>query len=91
MEETGKDNNPNPKECWENPANWTTVLGRRMIYSAEEDDRIFVPKAPVFVLGHELHLGWTLNFAHRESYVTLAGLIASAVALTVFSKKRRNV
>lgn len=50
---------------WDRPENWRGFLGS---YRSGRDIRIWVPK-------RNPRLGWTLNFAHRGAYWTLAGLL----------------
>jgi uncharacterized membrane protein len=58
---------------WENPANWRgpDVLA---VYVAPRDPRIIVRKR-IF------HHGWTLNYAHRASWVWTAGLFGAVAGL----------
>ena len=60
---------------WERPENWRG--GWLGIYVAPRDTRVWVPKR---VPG----LGWTLNFAHRRSWLWLGGLIGVPAALAVW-------
>lgn len=67
------------QRSWENPKNWKFY---RCIYSAKEDTRILVPKKRIY-------LGWTLNFAHMESYLFLTAL-GAGVAVVGFASKKRS-
>ena len=55
--------------AWGDASNWS-LYGT--IYNAPQDDRVIVPKKRIY-------LGWTLNFAHPESYMLL-GVLAGGVA-----------
>ena len=52
---------------WNRLENWHA--GWVGIYVAPNDSRVWVPK-------REPWIGWTLNFAHRRSWVWLIGLVA---------------
>ncbi len=61
---------------WLDPRNWRARwLGA---YVAPRDPRVWVPK-------RHRGLGWTLNFAHRASWVWLAALLAPAVVVAAAS------
>jgi uncharacterized membrane protein len=49
-----------------------------MIYVNPEDPRIWVPK--------RVGLGWTLNFAHRLSWVMLILLLAPVLLIIALTK-----
>jgi len=60
---------------WHNPDNWSR-MGLFGIYFSKNDSRAMVPKAtPAF--------GWTLNFGHRFSVLSLAALVVLPVAMVV--------
>lgn len=65
-------------EAWNNPANWVTVCGHRVLYHSLIDPRIVVQKAPLHVGSIDIPLGWTFNFAHTESHVAVIVLAAAA-------------
>ena len=52
-----------------------------LFYVNADDARILVPKR------HEW-MGWTFNFAHRESYLITAGLLGGAVAAVLRKRWR---
>ena len=58
----------NYKELWQNPDNWRLHI----FYMCREDPRIIVPKRFRVT-------GWTMNFAHRESYLLFAALLALVI------------
>lgn len=63
---------------WADPANWRGS-GPLAVYHAPRDPRILVRK-------REMQYGWTLNFAHRASWVWAIGVplaAAGVVALLV--------
>ena len=53
------------KELWQNPDNWRLYV----FYVCPEDPRLIVPKRFRVT-------GWTMNFAHRKSYLLLVALLA---------------
>jgi uncharacterized membrane protein len=56
---------------WNNANNWSR-MGLFGVYFSKNDSRAIVPKAtPAF--------GWTLNFGHRFSVLSLAALIVLPV------------
>lgn len=55
------------------PRTWTSVLW----YSNAQDARIWVPKT--------FGWGWTLNFAHRQSWVVLGATLLPVLALPVLA------
>ena len=58
---------------WEQPENWTGWFGA---YRSVHDNRVWVPKRdPAY--------GWTLNFAHRDAWWSLLGLLIVPIALLV--------
>ena len=69
------------RQLWEDPANWRCFF----IYYAPEDPRTLVPKRPLPGLGFSL--GWTLNFAKRESWLLMGGIAAVAYAASFFKQK----
>ena len=72
---------------WDDARNWSFPG----VYYAVRDARLVVPKRPVTVLGVELNLGWTFNFAHRGSVPALAALVALPVlALQLLPRSRRG-
>jgi uncharacterized protein DUF5808 len=63
---------PKQQAEWENPGNW-----RLSLYYAPRDSRVWVRKRnPTF--------GWTLNFAHRQSWFWLAVLVGLPVLLIIW-------
>jgi hypothetical protein len=63
-----KGQSQNYEELWQNPDNWRLYI----LYIGREDPRIIVPKRFRVT-------GWTLNFAHVEAYLLLAGLFAVVI------------
>ena len=65
---------PSEQAEWNDPQNWHG--GWLGIYVAPRDPRLVVPKRiPV--------MGWTLNFAHRGSWLALACLLLPALAILI--------
>lgn len=62
------------RDEWTRPANWRG--GMLAVYVSPLDTRVWVPKRPP-------GLGWTLNFAHRRSWLWLAALIGGPLALAL--------
>ena len=60
----------------ERPENWHA--GWFGVYIAPADPRIWVPKRTP-------HLGWTLNFAHRTSWLVLAALVLLPVGIVALA------
>jgi uncharacterized membrane protein len=59
---------------WRDPRNWRG--GWLGVYVAPRDPRVWVPKRrPAF--------GWTLNFAHRTSWIWLAALLLPGLVVAV--------
>lgn len=56
---------------WSDPRSWS----RLGVYRCAQDPRLIVPK--------RRRLGWTLNFAHRRSWLALLGSILIAAGPTV--------
>jgi uncharacterized membrane protein len=56
---------------WERPDNWSGRLGR---YRRERDTRLWVPKP-------NPRMGWTLNFAHPQAWVSCVGLFSVPIGL----------
>jgi uncharacterized membrane protein len=54
-----------------------------LFYVNADDSRILVPKRHKW-------MGYTFNFAHRESYVLTAGLLGIAAAAVLQKKIRRS-
>mmetsp|Transcript_35750 Transcript_35750/g.93493 ORF Transcript_35750/g.93493 Transcript_35750/m.93493 type:complete len:108 (+) Transcript_35750:119-442(+) len=71
-------------DMWHDASNWTTVFGRRVIYSAPTDPRILVPKQPATIGEADVPMGWTLNFAHPQSYLSL--VLIAAVSYRVYKR-----
>lgn len=60
---------------WNNANNWSR-MGLFGIYFSKKDSRAIVPKAtPV--------LGWTLNFGHRYSVLSLVAIIVLPVSMVL--------
>jgi len=68
---------PSPAEeaAWADERSWTFPG----VYFAPRDARLFVPKRPLKVLGLELEMGWTLNFADRRAVPTFLALLTLPV------------
>jgi uncharacterized membrane protein len=66
---------------WSRPENWRG--GWLGVYVAPRDSRIWVPKRAPWI-------GWTLNFAHRRSWVWLIGLIGlpAVIAMLISGSAR---
>jgi len=62
-------NEINEKE-WERQTNWKYFL----FYYSEEDTRVWVPKKPKW-------MGWTLNFAKKQSYIWSFVLLFIPIAI----------
>lgn len=70
------------KNEWHNPDNWSG-MGLFGIYFSKADTRIWVPKAtPAF--------GWTLNFGHRYSVLSLAALTVLPVMVLAIALALQN-
>ena len=65
--------------AWGDASNWS-LYGT--IYNAPQDDRVIVPKKRIY-------LGWTLNFAHPESYMLL-GVLAGGVAAASYRLRKKH-
>lgn len=64
---------------WNNASNWS-LMGLFGVYFSKADSRAIVPKAtPAF--------GWTLNFGHRYSVLSLLAIIVLPVvsAITIIA------
>lgn len=67
---------------WNNAKNWSR-LGLFGIYFSKNDSRAIVPKAtPV--------LGWTLNFGHRYSVLSLVTITVLPLAIVIVALILRN-
>jgi len=67
---------------WNNVNNWSR-LGLFGIYFSKNDSRAIVPKAtPV--------LGWTLNFGHRYSVLSLVAIMVLPVAIVIVALTLQN-
>ena len=67
---------------WHKPDNWSR-MGLFGIYFSKADTRVLVPKATPA-------LGWTLNFGHRYSVLSLAALIMLPVMTLVIALAFQN-
>jgi uncharacterized membrane protein len=67
-----EENNP-PKENPTNPNKWKFGI----FYCNKDDKRIFAPK-------HVKQLGWTINFAHWQSWLILLIVILIPICLKLF-------
>ncbi len=62
---------------WRNPNNWKLFS----IYYSEYDSRVWVPKRIKW-------MGWTLNFAKKQSYIWLFVLIVVPMIIVLFVASR---
>ena len=63
---------------WEKDENW--YGGWLGVYYAPRDPRVWVAKRPP-------RIGWTVNFARRSSWVWLAVILASPVAIIAIANR----
>ena len=75
-------------EAWQDEANWTSIFGHRVIYSAPSDARILVPKQPLEFGGVGISLGWTLNMAHATSKFAIGALVLCIPVIHRVYRKR---
>jgi uncharacterized membrane protein len=75
---------------WNDGANWASLYGRRLWYSASEDSRWVVPKQPLVIAGSELTPGWTLNMAHPTSRAAVFIVLPAVVAVSFALQKRHR-
>jgi uncharacterized membrane protein len=67
---------------WNNANNWSR-MGLFGIYFSKKDSRAIVPKAtPAF--------GWTLNFGHRNSVLSLVAIIVLPVLMVLVALLSQN-
>lgn len=58
---------------WENPKNWKW----NEFYSSDKDTRTWVPKKPKW-------MGWTLNFAKKQSYIYASIILLIPVVISIW-------
>ena len=63
---------------WHAPGNWR--WGWLGVYSSEQDSRLVVPK-------RNRIMGWTLNFAHRSSWLWLAVVLGVPLLMVLVAAR----